>query len=248
MIENLNEIYKYISNIEKKLEKKISNIMTLITTKISLFDNKNIELEKNQKEFLKNLNFEDYKKVSNKITEIFNILNLNENKNKEINNNLNKIQNKSISHEIRIEKIEKKFFDFETNFSQLLIKDSLPGIIGKYSKFKNRKDFFNFLYENVNKLNNFKDKNDFDIKIKKIENQIKIISFQIEQTNKNFSKENLKIINEKKDEIDKKIFEIENSLIVIKNKLSDENKNKFKNNILNTIYEREKKKYQNFNE
>lgn len=88
-IENLNEIYKFISNIEKKLEKKISNIMTFITTKISLIDNKTLELEKNQKEFLKNLNIE---KISNKITEIFTILNLSENKNKENNNNLNKFK------------------------------------------------------------------------------------------------------------------------------------------------------------
>ena len=170
---NINDIFLYIKDTENKLENKIHDILSIISNKYPECKDNDLLSEIKKKET--NFDFQ--------IEKINNI----EKQNLKINDRI-------ISQELKLDKLKKEFEDFITSIDKTIKEHfTYPGIIGKFSKFKNIPDFLCYVNDTLSILVNFKDKMslDYNSYIKENNNNIKQINFRVEE----FSRTNISYFN-----------------------------------------------------
>ena len=170
---NIDDILLYLKNIEMKLENKIKDILTIISIKLP--DCKDNELLSEIKK--KETNFEFQIEKLNTIEKQF-----------------LKINDRLISQELKLEQLQKEITNFTLSINKTINEHfSYPGIIGKFSKFKNIPDFLCYINETISILVNFKDKMNLDYNsyIKENNNYVKQINFRVEE----YSRSNLNFFN-----------------------------------------------------
>ena len=89
---------------------------------------------------------------------------------------MNKTNDQIITHEIRINNISQDFIKAVQKYDKIYLDNlELPGYIGKFAKFKNCQNFFDFLIREIDKINLYKEKNNIDLRNykEKLENTIK---------------------------------------------------------------------------
>ena len=198
---NINDIFLYIKDTENKLENKIHDILSIISIKYPECKDNDLLSEIKKKET--NFDFQ--------IEKINNI----EKQNLKINDRI-------ISQELKLDKLKKEIEDFITSIDKTIKEHfTYPGIIGKFSKFKNIPDFLCYVNDTLSILVNFKDKIslDYNSYIKENNNNIKQINFRVEEfsrTNINFFNKSLndhiRKFNESYSDFKKEINEIKNRL------------------------------------
>ena len=207
---NINEVNEQIKNIESNTEDKTINNESVISNKFPSNETNN--------QFISQLKERDA--YINFILEKIRGL---EQKQLVYNNQIT-------SFTLRLEKIEKELHE-QIIESDKIIKNNLtfPGLIGKFSKFKNMGEFFSNINEQMNSLIYFKNKKnlEYNIQIREMNNNIKQINFQIDQISKNninfvnkAINENTKIYNEKIDNLNQVLDNLKEEFI--KYKISNE--------------------------
>ena len=170
---NIKNISQLIKHIESKLENKIYDIFGLISNNIPNEKTNSVLLKMKERYVNTNFNLEKIRGI--------------EQKQLIINDNVT-------SNQLRIEKLKQELNE-HIIASDKIFKENLtfPGIIGKFSKFKNIREFIINTNEQINNLINFKNKTilEYNIQIKDIINTINQINFQVDQ----FSKSNLNYFN-----------------------------------------------------
>ena len=170
---NIKNISQLIKHIESKLENKIYDIFGLISNNIPNEKTNSVLLKMKERDVNTNFNLEKIRGI--------------EQKQLIINDNVT-------SNQLRIEKLKQELNE-HIIASDKIFKENLtfPGIIGKFSKFKNIREFIINTNEQINNLINFKSKTilEYNIQIKDIINTINQINFQVDQ----FSKSNLNYFN-----------------------------------------------------
>ena len=170
---NIKNISQLIKHIESKLENKIYDIFGLISNNIPNEKTNLVLLKMKERDVNTNFNLEKIRGI--------------EQKQLIINDNVT-------SNQLRIEKLKQELNE-HIIASDKIFKENLtfPGIIGKFSKFKNIREFIINTNEQINNLINFKNKTilEYNIQIKDIINTINQINFQVDQ----FSKSNLNYFN-----------------------------------------------------
>ena len=170
---NINDIFLYIKDTENKLENKIHDILSIISIKYPECKDNDLLSEIKKKET--NFDFQ--------IEKINNI----EKQNLKINDRI-------ISQELKLDKLKKQIEDFILSIDKTIKEHfTYPGIIGKFSKFKNIPDFLCYVNDTLSILVNFKDKMslDYNSYIKENNNNIKQINFRVEE----FSRTNISYFN-----------------------------------------------------
>ena len=170
---NINDIFLYIKDTENKLENKIHDILSIISNKYPECKDNDLLSEIKKKET--NFDFQ--------IEKINNI----EKQNLKINDRI-------ISQELKLDKLKKQIEDFILSIDKTIKEHfTYPGIIGKFSKFKNIPDFLCYVNDTLSILVNFKDKMslDYNSYIKENNNNIKQINFRVEE----FSRTNISYFN-----------------------------------------------------
>ena len=112
---------------------------------------------------------------------------------------MNKTNDQIVTHEIRINNISQDFIKAVQKYDKIYLDNlELPGYIGKFAKFKNCQNFFDFLIREIDKINLYKEKNNLDIKNYKerLENTIKSFNLLFKNNNEAQMKY-IKQINEK---------------------------------------------------
>ena len=222
---NIKDISQLIQYIESKLEKKIFEIIDKISNDCSNEKTNSVLLELKERDV--NINY-----ILEKIRGI-------EQKQLVINDNVT-------SNQLRIEKLKQEL-DEHIIASDKIFKEnfSFPGIIGKFSKFKNIAEFILNTNEQINNLINFKNKTilEYNIQIKDITNTINQINFKVEQS----SKSNLNYfnvtMNDRRKENNEKYEKLNHELNTIKDefyKYKKNNKEDIKNclEFQKTIFEK----------
>ena len=78
---------------------------------------------------------------------------------------MNKTNDQILTHEIRINNLSQDFIKAVQKYDKIYLDNlELPGYIGKFAKFKNCQNFFDFLIRELDKINLYKEKNNLDIK------------------------------------------------------------------------------------
>ena len=209
---NIKNISQLIKHIESKLENKIYDIFGLISNNIPNEKTNSVLLKMKERDVNTNFNLEKIRGI--------------EQKQLIINDNVT-------SNQLRIEKLKQELNE-HIIASDKIFKENLtfPGIIGKFSKFKNIREFIINTNEQINNLINFKNKTilEYNIQIKDIINTINQINFQVDQ----FSKSNLNYfntsMNDSKKENNEKFDNLTKELNTIKDdydKYKKNNKKKF---------------------
>ena len=165
------EVLVDIKELSKKLEEKCRNINQELKNNMNIFNNKisefNIKLLELSKKIVTDSNTAD------KLT---NLLYFKEKADDLININKYKIEMYVKDTNYRINKIED------------LLKESIlfPGLIGPYSKFKNFREFIEFVLSQIGALNDFKEKNIIDLGSykNKIENFLNSTKMRLENIKK----------------------------------------------------------------
>ena len=117
-----------------------------------------------------------------------------------------KIKEKLISEEIKLESLNKDLHNIIYKYDNMLSKSILyPGIIGNFCKFKTFHDFIDYVINQINILTQFKDKNILDLQSYKKKLEIIVDSFNLQISN--FNKQNSQIINQKINESELKFYE-----------------------------------------
>ena len=204
---NIKDISQLIQYIESKLEKKIFEIIDKISNDCSNEKTNSVLLELKERDV--NINY-----ILEKIRGI-------EQKQLVINDNVT-------SNQLRIEKLKQEL-DEHIIASDKIFKEnfSFPGIIGKFSKFKNIAEFILNTNEQINNLINFKNKTilEYNIQIKDITNTINQINFKVEQS----SKSNLNYfnvtMNDRRKENNEKYEKLNHELNTIKDEFYKYKKN-----------------------
>ena len=222
---NIKDISQLIQYIESKLEKKIFEIIDKISNDCLNEKTNSVLLEMKERDV--NINY-----ILEKIRGI-------EQKQLVINDNVT-------SNQLRIEKLKQEL-DEHIIASDKIFKEnfSFPGIIGKFSKFKNIAEFILNTNEQINNLINFKNKTilEYNIQIKDITNTINQINFKVEQS----SKSNLNYfnvtMNDRRKENNEKYEKLNHELNTIKDefyKYKKNNKEDIKNclEFQKTIFEK----------
>ncbi len=222
---NIKDISQLIQYIESKLEKKIFEIIDKISNDCLNEKTNSVLLEMKERDV--NINY-----ILEKIRGI-------EQKQLVINDNVT-------SNQLRIEKLKQEL-DEHIIASDKIFKEnfSFPGIIGKFSKFKNIAEFILNTNEQINNLINFKNKTilEYNIQIKDITNTIIQINFKVEQS----SKSNLNYfnvtMNDRRKENNEKYEKLNHELNTIKDefyKYKKNNKEDIKNclEFQKTIFEK----------
>ena len=160
---NIKNISQLIKHIESKLENKIYDIFGLISNNIPNEKTNSVLLKMKERDVNTNFNLEKIRGI--------------EQKQLIINDNVT-------SNQLRIEKLKQELNE-HIIASDKIFKENLtfPGIIGKFSKFKNIREFIINTNEQINNLINFKNKTilEYNIQIKDIINTINQINFQVDQ-------------------------------------------------------------------
>ena len=204
---NIKDISQLIQYIESKLEKKIFEIIDKISNDCLNEKTNSVLLEMKERDV--NINY-----ILEKIRGI-------EQKQLVINDNVT-------SNQLRIEKLKQEL-DEHIIASDKIFKEnfSFPGIIGKFSKFKNIAEFIINANEQINNLINFKNKTilEYNIQIKDITNTINQINFKVEQS----SKSNLNYfnvtMNDRRKENNEKYEKLNHELNTIKDEFYKYKKN-----------------------
>ena len=117
-----------------------------------------------------------------------------------------KIKEKLISEEIKLESLNKDLHNIIYKYDNMLSKSILyPGIIGNFCKFKTFHDFIDYVINQINILTQFKDKNILDLQSYKKKLEIIVDSFNLQISN--FNQQNSQIINQKINESELKFYE-----------------------------------------
>ena len=112
---------------------------------------------------------------------------------------MNKTNDQIVTHEVRINNLSQDFIKAVQKYDKIYLENlELPGYIGKFAKFKNCQNFFDFLIREIDKINLYKEKNNLDIKNYKerLENTIKSFNLLFKNNNEAQMKY-IKQINEK---------------------------------------------------
>ena len=91
------------------------------------------------------------------------------------------------SHEIRINNLREDFTKFTQKYDKIYLDNlELPGFIGRCAKYKNCQLFFADVIKEINKFNNYKEKNTIDLKAykEKLEQYIKTFRTLMDNNNK----------------------------------------------------------------
>ena len=215
---NVNEVNEQIKNIESNSEDKTINIESMISNKFpSNETNNQFILQLKERDAYINFILEKIRGLEQKQL-VYN--------------------NQITSFTLRLEKIEKELHE-QIIESDKIIKNNLtfPGLIGKFSKFKNMGEFFSNINEQMNSLIYFKNKKnlEYNIQIREMNNNIKQINFQIDQISKNninfvnkTINENTKIYNEKIDNLNQELDNLKEEFI----KYKINNEEEIKKNII----------------
>ena len=215
---NVNEVNEQIKNIESNLEDKTINIESMISNKFpSNETNNQFILQLKERDAYINFILEKIRGLEQKQL-VYN--------------------NQITSFTLRLEKIEKELHE-QIIESDKIIKNNFtfPGLIGKFSKFKNMGEFFSNINEQMNSLIYFKNKKnlEYNIQIREMNNNLKQINFQIDQNSKNninfvnkTINENTKIYNEKIDNLNQVLDNLKEEFI----KYKINNEEEIKKNII----------------
>ena len=88
---------------------------------------------------------------------------------------MNKTNDQLITHEVRINNVSQDLIKTIQKYDKIYLDNlELPGYIGKFAKFKNCQNFFDFLIREIDKINLYKEKNNIDLRNykEKLENTI----------------------------------------------------------------------------
>ena len=99
---------------------------------------------------------------------------------------MNKANDQMVTHEIRINNLSQDFIKAVQKYDKIYLDNlELPGYIGKFAKFKNCQNFFDFLIREIDKINLYKEKNNLDIKNNKerLDNTIKSFNLLFKNNN-----------------------------------------------------------------
>ena len=185
-----NDVLKDFKQIEINLNTKYNENSIFYNNKIKEFDEK------------LNLIFSKMSKIEDVIS-LDNILNEKVDKLYEFKE---KIKEKLISEEIKLESLNKELHNIIYKYDNMLSKSILyPGIIGNLCKFKTFHDFIDYVINQINILTQFKDKNILDLQSYKKKLEIIVDSFKLQISN--FNKENYQIINQKINESELKFYD-----------------------------------------
>ena len=170
---NIKVISQLIKNVESKLEKKIIDIFNKISNNIPNENTNSVLLEMKERDVNINFSLEKIRGI--------------EQKQLTINDNVT-------SNQLRVEKLKQELNEHIITSDKMFKENlSFPGIVGKFSKFKNIGEFIIHANEQINTLINFKNKTilEYNSQIKDITNTINQINFQVDQ----FSKSNINYFN-----------------------------------------------------
>ena len=112
---------------------------------------------------------------------------------------INKTNDQLITHEIRINNLSSDFIKATQKYDKIYLDNlELPGYIGKFAKFKNCQAFFENVIKELDKMNQYKEKNNMDIKAYKEKLDGIIKSFHLLLKNNNESQmKTIKQLNDK---------------------------------------------------
>ena len=99
---------------------------------------------------------------------------------------INKTNDQLITHEIRINNLSSDFIKSTQKYDKIYLDNlELPGYIGKFAKFKNCQVFFENVIREIEKTNQYKEKNNLDLKSykEKLDSIIKSIHLLIKNNN-----------------------------------------------------------------
>ena len=249
MIYMQNELLSDINSLEKKLSDKITQLSIVIQNQ-KLISEQNFELSKgNYKILLEKIESnENLDKIKQQFTEF----------KTKINNNL-------IVNNSKISSLERELKDIGFKYDNLFNNNiSTPGLIGKGGKYKDLRNFREYLDKKINELIIYKEKNIIDIKKykEKTDNIIGQIQLRTQNNESKYFEFCYEKINEAKKEIMDKFnlldesinnIKIENgkySFDLIKKSEDLQNQiNTFKNieQDINTKLKEQSEKYQNYN-
>ncbi len=170
---NIKVISQLIKNVESKLEKKIIELFNKISNNIPNENTNSVLLEMKERDVNINFSLEKIRGI--------------EQKQLTINDNVT-------SNQLRVEKLKQELNEHIITSDKMFKENlSFPGIVGKFSKFKNIGEFIIHANEQINTLINFKNKTilEYNSQIKDITNTINQINFQVDQ----FSKSNINYFN-----------------------------------------------------
>ena len=160
-----NDVLKDFKQIEINLNTKYNENSIFYNNKIKEFDEK------------LNLIFSKMSKIEEVIS-LDNILNEKVDKLYEFKE---KIKEKLISEEIKLESLNKDLHNIIYKYDNMLSKSILyPGIIGNLCKFKTFHDFIDYVINQINILTQFKDKNILDLQSYKKKLEILFDSFNLQ--------------------------------------------------------------------
>ena len=78
---------------------------------------------------------------------------------------VNKTNDQIITHEIRLNNLSSDFIKSTQKYDKIYLDNlELPGYIGKFAKFKNCQAFFENIIKEIDKMNQYKEKNNMDLK------------------------------------------------------------------------------------
>ena len=249
MIYMQNELLSDINSLEKKLSDKITQLSIAIQNQ-KLISEQNFELSKgNYKILLEKIESnENLDKIKQQFTEF----------KTKINNNL-------IVNNSKISSLERELKDIGFKYDNLFNNNiSTPGLIGKGGKYKDLRNFREYLDKKINELIIYKEKNIIDIKKykEKMDNIIGQIQLRTQNNESKYFEFCYEKINEAKKEIMDKFSLLDESInnIKIENgkysfdliKKSEDLQNQintFKNieQDINTKLKEQSEKYQNYN-
>ena len=244
-----NELLSDINTLEKKLSDKITQLSIVIQNQ-KLISDQNFELSKgNYKILLEKIESnENLDKIKQQFTEF----------KTKINNNL-------IVNNSKISSLERELKDIGFKYDNLFNNNiSTPGLIGKGGKYKDLRNFREYLDKKINELIIYKEKNIIDIKKykEKMDNIIGQIQLRTQNNESKYFEFCYEKINEAKKEIMDKFSLLDESInnIKIENgkysfdliKKSEDLQNQiniFKNieQDINTKLKEQSEKYQNYN-
>ena len=204
----------------KKLELKIFNKI----------DSSNDDLKEKVLNSEKNI-----KELSDKYAQLLLLINTNKDKNEEIEKLIqfkSKVNDITSRNSSKIEQLEKDLRNTNYKFDKILdINLTLPGIIGtEKCKYKNLRDFLEYVYKSINILSTNKDKNIIDFKgyKDKLETTIKNFNLQIDNVISKYKEFCSKSIKHCESQFEKRINETEEKV----QDLRIEN-NKYSNELIN---------------
>ena len=99
---------------------------------------------------------------------------------------INKTNDQLITHEIRINNLSSDFIKSTQKYDKIYLDNlELPGYIGKFAKFKNCQVFFDHIIRELDKVNQYKERNNMDIKAykEKLDGIIKSIHLIVKNNN-----------------------------------------------------------------